>query len=429
MNWRLFFCLGSSLVVASTFGVLLRTEAEAVEKVSDWPRFRGPDGMGASAAKDVPLSWGPDENIVWKTVVPAAGASSPVLFGPHIFLAGYSGFGIPGKAGAMEQLQRHLICLDRAGKLLWTKNIASKLPEQARIREEHGYASSTPVVDAERVYVFFGASGMFAFDHAGNQLWQADCGSALNGWGSAASPILHGDLVIVNASVESTALIALDKKTGKEVWRAGNIREAWNTPLVVKAPDGRAELIVPVMGKVLAFDPDSGTPLWTCNTDIPWYMVPSVVAHEGVVFAFGGRPGGSLAVRSGGKGDVTRTQRLWTSPKGTNVPSPLYHERYLYWMHDALGIAYCAEAQTGRLIYEERVAGNPSVYASPILADGRIYYLARDGRTFVLAARPKYELLATNSLGERAVFNSSPAVADGRLYIRSNQYLYCIGTK
>jgi outer membrane protein assembly factor BamB len=313
------------------------------------------------------------------------------------------------------------------GQILWEKAIAAKLPEEETIRE-HGYAASTPAADEERVYVFFGKSGVFAFDHQGNRLWEADVGSGTNGWGSAASPVLYKDLLLVNASVESESLVALDRRTGKQVWKADGIKESWNTPLVVSTPSGRQELIVAILGKVLAFDPESGKPLWSCNTDIRWYMVPSVVADKGVVYSLGGRSGtAALAVRTGGSGDVTASHRLWTSVKGTNVPSPIYLDGHLYWAHENLGIVYCAEAATGQIVYEQRLERAGQVYASPLLANGRLYYLTRDGKTFVVAAKPRFELLATNDLGDRSTFNGSPAVAGNRLLIRSDKYLYCVG--
>lgn len=399
---------------------------------ADWPQFRGPGGMGVSAEKGVPLTWSAQNNIVWKIKMPVAGASSPIIVGDRIYLTGFSGYNVPGQAaGSMEDLRLHLLCVNRQdGSLLWNKSLQAKTPEQARIRENHGYASATPFADSERIYAFFGKSGVIAFTHDGEQLWQAHVGDGLSGWGSAASPMLAGDLVIINASVESESLIALDKRTGKEVWKVPGIRESWNTPILVEV-DGRKELAVAIMGKVLGIDPATGAQLWSCKTDIGWYMVPGLVAEKDVIGVLGGRSGVvGLAVRAGGKGDVTATHRLWSSTKGTNVPSPVVHEGDLYWMNDVLGIAYCAELTTGKIRYEERVPGaGAGVYASAVLADGKIYYLARDGRTFVVAARPQFDLLATNTLGDRAVFNASPAIDRGRLYIRTDQNLYCIGAK
>lgn len=410
--------------------VLLFLTCSILVSAADWPRFRGPDGSGISPETGLPLNWSDTENVAWKLELPGAGTSSPVFFGDRLYLTCYTGYNVPGKPrGEQTDLRRHLLCLDRkTGKLIWDTPAAARLPEQETIRDGHGYASSTPVVDAERIYCFYGKSGVFAFDHSGKQLWQTVVGDGLNGWGSATSPILHGDLVIVNASVESESLVALDRKTGKEVWRAKGIRESWNTPLVAMTKDGKPELVVAILGKVLGFNPTTGERLWDSATDIGWYMVPSLVAHDGVVYCIGGRNGGgALAVRLGGKGNVTASHRLWTAPKGSNVSSPVLHNGYLYWMNDVNGLGYCAEAGTGKIVYESRVGRGGQVYASSLLADGRIYYVTREGRMFVVAAKPEFELLATNNLQDSSIFNATPVAVDRRLFVRSDRYLYCLG--
>jgi outer membrane protein assembly factor BamB len=396
---------------------------------ADWPAFRGPDGNGVAPAA-APLTWSATQNIAWKTTLPGAGTSTPVVIGNRVFVTCFSGFNVPGgPKGDQSSLKFHVVALDRAsGKIEWVRDMAPKLPEQDVIRDGHGYASSTPATDATRLYTFFGKSGVVAFDHTGKELWRADVGSKLNGWGSAASVVLAGGKVIVNASVESETLYAFDPATGKEAWRLPGVREAWNTPVVAKH-NNRTELVMASFGKLFAVDPATGGELWQSATDIPWYMVPSPVVHDGVAYALGGRPGGGLAVKLGGSGNVTATHRLWTSKKGTNVPSPVYHDGHLYWMHDNLGLAFCADAKTGRVVYEERVGRGDGVYGSPVLAGGRIYYPGRSGTTYVVAAKPAFELLATNSFGERGDYLSSPAVADGRLYLRTNRFVCCIGEK
>jgi hypothetical protein len=394
----------------------------------DWPQFRGPGGGASVDDAEIPMTWSENENIVWKTKLPGPGASSPILMKDRIFLTCYSGYGpTVGLSGDISKLIRHVVCLNRDnGKIVWEKKMPAKQPEEKTIREDHGYATSTPVADDERVYVFFGKSGVFAFDHDGKPAWEANVGSNTGGWGSAASPMLYESLLIVNASVESESIVALNKNTGKEVWRAKNINEAWNTPLLVETENGQTELVAAKLGQVLGLDPRTGEQLWTCDTDIEWYMVPSLVAQDGIVYCIGGRSGGSLAVRAGGRGDVTKTHRLWKGRKGSNVSSPILHDGHLYWMHDDSGVAYCAEAKTGKVLYEERLAED-RVYASTVRAGSNLFCVARDGRTFVLAAKPKFELLATNNLDDGSTFNASPAIADGRLYIRSDKYLYCIG--
>jgi hypothetical protein len=404
----------------------------AQEKSADWPQFRGPGGRATSENTGLPLTWSANENVVWKTALPGPGASSPIVVGDRIFVTCYSGYGVGGSGrGEMNQLKLHVVCMDRdSGSILWNREVAPHLPEQTRMREDHGYASSTPVADRNRVYVFFGKSGALAFDFQSNQLWRTEVGSQLHGWGSGASPVLFGDLLIVNASVESESLVALNKRTGKEVWRAGGIREAWNTPLLVPLKDGAHELAIAMPRKVLGFDPATGKQLWDCANDITWYIVPSMVACDGVIWSLGGRSGvAALAIRAGGRGDVTGTHRLWTSEKGSNVSSLVLHEGHVYWMHESRGTAFCAEAMTGKIVYEERIERADQVYASPVLADARLYYVSRNGRAFVVAAAPKYELLAVNDLGDAGMFNASPAVAGNRLLIRSDKFLYCLGRK
>ncbi|MFN3149477.1 PQQ-binding-like beta-propeller repeat protein [Bremerella sp.] len=408
----------------------LTATANVASSEADWPRFRGPSGMGTSPATGLPLAWSESENIAWKTELPGSGASSPVTFGDHIYLTSYTGYLVPGESqGSLDNLKRHVLALDRtSGEIVWDKAVAAKLPEEENIRD-HGYAANTCAADSSGVVAFLGKSGVFAYDHQGNQVWQADVGSKTNGWGTASSPLLYEDMVIINASIESDSLIALDRKTGRQRWKADDIREAWNTPIVVAADSGRKELVVARHGDVMAFNPANGDLLWTCKTDISWYMVPTGVAADGVVYFVGGRSGtAALAVRAGGSGDVTETHRLWTSKAGTNVPSPIYHEGHLYYIDYNGSIAYCADAKTGEVVYQERLGRFDQVYASPVMAEGRIYYIARNGDTLVVAAKPEYEELARNKLSDGTRFDASPAIDGNRLLVRSGKYLYCLGS-
>lgn len=406
---------------------LLWQSAIAYGQSADWPNFRGPTHQGVTDAKNLPLNWSQTENIAWKVELPGPGASSPIVFGDHIYVTCYSGFFVEGKPdGSQKELKRHLLCFDKTGKPLWEKTIPAKLPEENSIRD-HGFAGNTPAADNDMVICFFGKSGVYAFDHTGKQLWQADVGDKTHGWGSAASPVIYKDLVFINASVESDSLIALDRKTGKQKWKAPKIHEAWNTPVVIENVNNKPELIIATQGSVHAYNPDSGKPLWTCATDITWYMVPSIVAHEGIIYCLGGRSGvAGLAIKSGGSGDVTKTHRLWTSQKGSNVTSPVFKDGYLYWMNDNREMAYCADAKTGKVIYEQRMNRAGQVYASALLASDRIYYLTRDGKTFVVAAKPTFEELAVNDLSDGSIFNATFAVDGKRLLVRSDKYLYAI---
>lgn len=421
------------LAFLPTLLVIVTATGPSVAFGSDWPAFRGSDGQGTVPAGNYPLEWSTDSGIAWKTPLPGAGASCPVIWKDRIYLTAYTGFFVPDQPGGTQaDLRRHLLCLDRnTGRQLWQQDISAKLPEEERIRD-HGFAASTPAVDDKQIVCFFGKTGVIAFDHKGKQLWTADVGEKTHGWGSAASPVLWKNLVFINASVESESLYALDARTGREVWKADGIREAWNTPHLTAADGGRDELIVACQKNLLAFNPATGKPLWTCATDITWYMVPSAVSHQGTVYCLGGRSGvAGLAVKTGGSGDVTSSRRLWTSMKGSNVTSPVYHEGHLYFMHESRGIAMCLRADTGEVVYEQRLERAGQVYASALLTGDRIYYITRDGRTFVVAASPEFKLLATSDLRDGSLFNATPVpdADNGRLLIRSDKALYAIGAK
>lgn len=399
---------------------------------TDWAQFRGEGARGWSGASGLPVSWGDEKNIVWKAALPGPGASAPIVVGEKIFVTCHSGFAVSEQErGEMTNLKRHLVCLKLAdGTVVWDMPTGAEMPEQERIREGHGYASSTPAADGKRVYAFYGKSGVFAFDHNGKEVWKAKVGDKMNGWGSATSPVLYKDWVIVNASVESEQLFALDKKTGREVWRAAGATESWHAPALVAAPDGKMEIVLARNGSVAGFDAETGAALWTAKTGIPWYMCPTPVAENGTVYAIGGRqPNGALAIRAGGRGDVTGSHVVWKLGKGSNVPSPILHEGHLYFAHENLGIVYCVNAKTGELVFEERLEPSPGqIYASPVGGDGKIYFSGRGGRTVVIAAKPKFEKLAENTLeGNRGVFNATAAIAGKRLLMRSNRALYCIG--
>jgi outer membrane protein assembly factor BamB len=338
-----------------------------------------------------------------------------------------------GPEGDMKNLKRHLVCVDRAGKVLWTRTVPAVLPDYeyqpGSFLSLHGYASSTPASDGERVYVFFGKTGVLAFDLEGKQLWQTSVGTGTHDWGSATSPVLFQDLVLVNASVESGSLVALNKADGKEAWKAGGMEWTWSSPVLVET-GGRTEVVVSVHGRLRAFDPRTGKELWDCE-GVDDYICPSVIAHDGVVYAIGGRTNTAVAVRAGGKGDVSATHTLWRQSRGSNVSSPVFHNGHLYWASESRGVVYCLEAAKGTVVYEERLKPGPDrIYASPVVADGKLYYVSRTKGAFVVAARPEFQQLAHNTLkGDSSVFNASPAVSNGQIFLRSDRYLYGIGKK
>ena len=402
----------------------------------DWTQFRGSGGLATSQEKNLPERWTASENIAWRTELPGLGTSSPITLGDRIYLTCYSGYGVQPNEGNMDDLMRHVVCLNRTdGNLVWQKDFEPKLPESAYnggTNAKHGYSSSTPATDGERLYVFFGKSGVHCLDLKGNEIWQANVGDRTRGWGSSNSPVLFKDLVIINASIESGTLVALNKQTGEEVWKTDGIRGSWNTPLLVDTSDGKQELVVCVPQNILAFDPESGEELWTC-AGIPdrGYVCPSAVAHDGIVYCIGGRQNTAIAVRAGGRGDVTESHKLWETPKGSNVSSPVYHDGHIYWVHEGRGSAYCLNAETGEVVYDERLTPRPGlVYSSVTLADGKLYAVSKHNGVYVLAAKPGFELIAHNSFeDDDARSNACLTVDDGQLLLRNDQYLYCIGKK
>lgn len=394
---------------------------------ADWTGFRGPRSSGVSDEKNLPLKWSDNKNIAWKTDLPGPGSSSPIVLGDQVFVTCYTGYGIEGQAGDQSDLRRHLLCIDRkSGKLLWDKQVAAVLPETqyGGYVALHGYASSTPATDGERVYVFFGKSGVLAFLE-GKQLWKTSVGTGTHGWGSGASPLLYKNLVIVNANVESNTLIALDKSNGKEVWKVEGIINSWATPVLIDREDGKQAVVMNLPNLVIAYDPDTGKVLWQCD-GIDDYVCPSVVGKDGFVWAIGGRDNTALGIKASGMGNITANNLLWNQGVGSNVTSPAVFEDHLYWVNDR-GMAYCVKAKTGERVYAERVGRGSGVYASVVIADGKIYVVTQKGGVFVLAAQPKFTELAHNTLSDDSTFNGSLAISQGQLFLRSDKRLYCIG--
>ena len=406
----------------------------------EWTRFRGPNGAGVSEDRDLPTTWSDKENLLWKTELPGAGSSSPIVVGDRVFVTCYSGYGVQGGSGAMSALQRHLVCVNRIdGKLHWTKTIPAEQPEDASTGylTEHGYASSTPVTDGTSVFVFFGKSGVLAFSLEGEQLWHVNVGkeSSNRRWGSGASLILHENLVIVNASEESRSIRALDKPTGKEVWKAtGEALElAYGTPNIVRLKNGSSQLVVSVPGEVWGLDLARGKLQWYVENNLTGNICPSVLAEGDLVYVFGGfRSSGSQLLRAGGKGNVTGSHVVWTGRSSSYVATPILVREHLYWIDDR-GLAFCVSAKTGELVYREHVdgleAGGRPVYASPVVADGKLYVVSRWNGVLVLPAEPQYKLIAQNRLSDDSDFNATPAVSHSQLLLRSNRCLYCVALK
>lgn len=432
----------------------------------DWTRFRGPNGSGLSTdTAPMPVKWSATENLKWKVPLPGPGSSSPIVVGDKVFVTCWSGYGMTRneRGGKQEDLKRHLLCLDRStGKTLWDKTVAPHLPEDnyGGMFAEHGYATHTPVSDGERVYVFFGKTGALAFDLDGNQLWQTPLGtgSGEKGWGSSSSPILYKHLVIITAAAESQGMYALDKSTGKEVWhaKADGFGGTWGTPVLVQVDDKRTDIVLGVPNELWGFDADTGKLAWYCDALSTQSFCSSVVTDGQVVYALGDQGSGSIAVKAGGSKDVTKTNIVWTGKDSNRIGSPVIADGKLYFVSNK--VATCVDAKTGTRVFQGRLAGGSAPaaaaappappagteaprrgrggfgggrggqdYASPVAADGKLYFVARNGESYVMKLGDKFELLGTNKVTDESEdFSATPAVDRGALYLRSSKYLYCI---
>jgi outer membrane protein assembly factor BamB len=415
-------------LISCAVGLVVLSTAIAPLAAEDWPGFRGVFQNGVSTSTDAPTKWNENENVLWKAPLPGPGSSSPIVVAGKVYVTCYSGYGLrEGDRGDQAGLMRHVLCFDlKTGKQQWEFPAKAQVPEEEfqGFQALHGYASSTPACDGDALYVFFGKSGVGCLGLNGKPRWGSKVGTNTHNWGSGTSPVLYKNTVIVNASVESGALVALNKKTGAEVWRQRGVREAWNSPILVEAPGNKVELVLSSQRELQGYDPENGKPLWRAS-GIQDYVCPSVIGHEGVVYAIGARSGMGVAVKTGGRGDVPV---LWEMKRGSNVCSPVFHDGHLYWTHESRGVAYCANAATGEIVYEERLEPRPdTIYASGVLAGGNIYYVSRNNGIYVIAAKPQFELVAHNRPLDRSVHNGSPAVVDGKLLFRSNEALYCVG--
>lgn len=416
----------------------------------NWPQWRGPGGLGISPAVQYAEEWAPDKNIAWRTEVPGRGLSSPVVWGNRLFLTtsiegeevpghkapDHLGFDLkpgyfhPDSVGVDRKNALEVLAFDtRSGKLLWERTAFDGLMYDNRHRK-NTYASPTIATDGRLVYAFFEAAGLYAYDFDGKLAWKRSLGNiAKAGLGPGTSPILFEDLLILQIDQEmgaNSAIIALDKKTGKDVWRAERTtRRSWATPIIVRAGD-RDELVASGAELVIAYDPRMGKELWR-SKGVQSHPIPSPVAGHGLVYlSAGSQAKRAIAIKTGGTGDVTDTPSVaWRYDKGAAyVPSPILVGSYLYLMSDK-GILTCLDALTGKLEYEGGRPPVPATFTASLVAYGdRILQTSEDGETFVVRAGPKHEILHTNSVGEPVY--ASPALAGGTIYIRGEKNLFAI---
>ena len=408
--------------VAGSLALVLGSAALAVAE--NWPAWRGPQGLGHADAKGVPVSWSNKENVRWQVALPAEGNATPIVWENRVYIA----------QAQNEGKIRGLMCFNREnGELLWSKEVAYEEPETT-----HGtnpYCSSSPVADGERIFVWYGSAGFYAYTMDGEELWNVDLGKFEHIWGNASSPVLYKDKVLLHAGPgENTFLVALDQKTGKEIWRNSELTSgdnprrgqegSWSTPVLYE-DQGRTLALLSVPGSLAAFDPETGKKVWWCD-GLTRLVYTSPLVSDGVAVAMSGYGGAAIGVRTGGEGNVTETHRLWLHDKRNpqRVGSGVMVGKHLYILHDT-GVAWCMNAETGEKLWESRLGG---AWSSMVYADGKLYVVGSGGNAYVIEPDPsECKVLATNRLGETT--RASLAFADNQIFIRTYKNLYCIEAK
>lgn len=433
------------------FALLLSSAAQA----QHWPSFRGPYATGIAEGHPTPVAWDAEKgvNILWKTPIPGLSVSSPVVWGDRIFVTTAISsdpnakfrHGLYGAVEPSNDLSKHswrVYAIDRGtGKILWERVAHEGVPRSKR-HPKSSQASPTPATDGKYVVAWFGSEGLHVFDFEGNLLWKKDFGTQSAGWfydpdyewGVGSSPIIYKDTVILQCDVQQNSFIAAFRlKDGAEVWRTSRDElPSWGTPTIVESK-GRAELVTNATNFIRAYDPATGKELWRLgrNSEI---TATTPFAGNGLVFVVGGYPPirPIYAIRPGGAGDLslkdgaaTNDFVAWSKREGGSyLPTPLVYGDHFYIVQNN-GILAVYDVKTGERLYQQRVGDKPGAYsASPIAADGKIYFTSEDGEIFVVKAGPKYELISANPMGE--VLIATPAIAQGVLYVRGLKHLYAI---
>ncbi|MBM4073554.1 MAG: serine/threonine protein kinase [Planctomycetes bacterium] len=403
--------------------ILVFHAAAGLLRADDWPAWRGASGQGYCTEKNLPLRWSDKDNVKWKIALPHPGNSTPIIWKDRIFLT------VANKGGSV----RSLMCFDRKdGKQLWKNDVAYDFKE--RNWTPDWYANASPATDGERVVVSFGSAGMYCYDLDGKELWKrTDLGKWAHAFGNASSPVLYQELCILwcgpnEGGPRGNSLLAVGKMTGKTVWETTEKFSSWGTPVIVKI-DGKDQLLYCPAYKLKSVDPRSGKELWHCDGLMEYvYTSPLYSPKHKIAVAMSGYNKSALAVKVGGKGDITR-DRLWHHPKNIQrVGSGIIIGDHVYILEEN-GTPRCYELETGKELWkvEKRPAGTN--WGSMVHVDGKLYVFTRDGSTVVFNASPKYELLATNRLGDGESTNSSPAISNGEIFLRTNRHLWCIAER
>jgi outer membrane protein assembly factor BamB len=430
--------------------------AAATPIAANWPQWRGPSGLGLSRDANLPVTWSARDNVAWSATLAGLGSSSPIVWGDRIFATSQVGQ-VPLEGEAHPQLARDdpsLVVRERPiggrrdsrphgpdavflvleafsrpdGRRLWEYRVRARgpLPD---LHEKHNLATPTPATDGELVFAWFGTGQIAAMDMSGRVVWEQHLGDAYSpfdiNWGHGSSPVLYQDLLILLCDHDSASyLLALDKRTGTLRWKAdrGKGRASYSTPLVLPGASGD-ELLVNSSERIDAYDPRTGQLLW--HADAPRQSpIPSAVFHDGVIYLTRGyRNSPYLALRPGGRGDVSSSHVLWRMPGGGSYAASLVHYQGLLYFTNDVGVLTCADAKSGARVWQTRLDG--VFFASPVAGDGKIYFVSQTGETFVVRAGREPEILARNDVGERLV--ASPAISNGQIFLRSDGRLFAIG--
>ncbi|MEX0936231.1 MAG: PQQ-binding-like beta-propeller repeat protein [Pirellulales bacterium] len=394
---------------------------------ADWPQFRGPTGQGISSARNVPIEWSNEKNVVWKQAIPGEGWSSPIVFGGRVYLTA-----AVRDEGSSENLSLQVLALDAfSGQPLWQREVFSE-PAGALpgIHSKNSQASPTPLVADDRLYVHFGHLGTACLSLEGALIWRNTELRYQPVHGNGGSPIVAGDGLVFSVDGQSERfVVSLDRRTGEVLWKTQRDEKpaksfSFCTPLLIQV-DGQQQIISPGSGVVAAYDPPDGREIWKVRHD-GYSVVPRPVYGHGLVYISTGYDSPVLlAIRPDGEGDVTDTHVAWSLRRGVPLtPSLLLAGDELYLMDDR-GVATCLDAASGERHWQQRIAGDYS--SSPVLVEDRVYVQTERGKSVVFAAETRYRQLATNELGERTL--ASFAVTDGALFIRGDKHLYRIGNK
>lgn len=433
---------------ALAFALVLALPAPAAAQVADWPHWRGPSGTGVSAETGLPERWTPD-GVAWRVPLGGVGVSTPIVVGDLVIVTSQAGAGSrrPGNHPRLVQSGDAAAAGERAlergggdgvvflveafrrddGSRAWVHEVPAE-GELTPVHDKHNLASPSPASDGSRVYAWFGTGQIVALDLAGDLVWQRHLGRERGPfdiqWGHGSSPTVHGGLLYLQCDQPSgSALLALDATTGEPVWTAERDRgvTSYSTPLVVETPTG-AEVIVNGSQRLDAYDAQTGEWLWHTG-ESNRFPIPMAVAHDGVIYTSRGyRSGPYMALRPGGRGDVSDSHVLWRVGTGAPYVSSVVYANGLLFMGNGAGIITAVDAATGERVWQERVGGVFS--ASPVAADGKVYFVSESGETFVIRASREPEVIATNDVGEHLV--ASPAIAGGAIFLRSDGRLIAI---